>query len=212
MFYGDEREGEDSLQFLCTFQADMLHFAVTDNQEIANAFVDYLSADSTADLWYHNLPQAIRNSWNKLEVAFVQQWPGEENEVVNKVCTTTKMPVPFDWATNVDETVGAVSIAPVTLVNHCHTEHIVTLVPTSHAPRDFLALHSSMRNPWASLRHRHRRSHPRVRIPFNSCKDTMNHKTSAPSLPIPIQLVETVWHPHGIAPTKPVSEQHPQPL
>jgi hypothetical protein len=59
MFYGDECEGEDPQQFLYTFRADMLHFAVTDNQKITNAFVDYLGTDSTANFWYHNLPQAI---------------------------------------------------------------------------------------------------------------------------------------------------------
>ena len=81
--------------------------------KITNAFVEYLSAGSTADFWYHHLLQATRNSWNKLETAFIQQWPAEENEVVNEVYTMAKTPVPFDWATNVDETVSAVTVAPV---------------------------------------------------------------------------------------------------
>jgi len=205
-FCGDQREGEDPQEFLRAFHNDMHACLVSDDKEIANAFVDYLGADSTADHWYHNLPQATRNSWNKLEVAFVQQWPREENEVVNEVYTMAKTPVPFDWATDVDEAVGAVTVAPVALVDHVYAEHVVTFTPMSRAPRDFSALRSSTRNPWASLKHRHRRSHPRVRVPFNSC---MNHKTSAPSLPIPIQLVETFRHPHGIAPTKPVIRTTP---
>jgi hypothetical protein len=40
-------EGEDPQKFLHTFRVDMLQFAVTDNQKIANVFVDYLGTDST---------------------------------------------------------------------------------------------------------------------------------------------------------------------
>jgi hypothetical protein len=141
-----------------------------------------------------------------LKVAFIQQWPGEENEVVNKVCTTTEMPVPFDWATDVD---GAVPIAPIILVDHGRTEHIITLVPMSHVPHDFSALRSSTQNLWASLRHRHRRSHPCACNICNSFKyvtyiQAPRYSTSSPPAPAPIQLVETIRHPCGIAPTKPV--------
>jgi hypothetical protein len=120
---------------------------------------------------------------------------------VNEVCTTTEMPAPLDWATDVD---GAVPFAPIMLVNHGRIEHIITLAPTSHVPCDFSALHSSTRNPWASLRHCHHCSHPCIHIPFNACKYTIKHKTPAPPSPVPIQHVETVRHPHRIGPTKPV--------
>src|SRR6267154_2428268 len=105
---------------------------------------------------------------------------------MNEVCAATEMPAPFDWATDVDETVGAVTDTPVALVDHVYTKRAVTFTPMNCAPRDFSALRSSTQNPWASLRHHHHRSHPRVRVPFNSCKYTINHKTPAPSLPISI--------------------------
>ena len=220
MFYGDEREGEDPQQFLRTFRADMLHFAVTADQEVAKAFVDYLSAGSIADLWYENLSWATQNSWCNLEVEFIRYWSrkgeeikpqlDEEKEVMNEVCTATEMPAPFDWATDVDKTVGAITVAPVTLpvalVDHVYAEH-VTFTPMSRAPRDFLALRSSTWNPWGSLSRPHHRSQPRICNSFNSRIYNTNYasKPAMPSsAPAPVQLVETVRHPQGIAPMKPV--------
>lgn len=132
-FCGDQCEGEDPQEFLHAY-------SISDDQEIANVFIDYLGAGSTADFWYHNLPQAVQNSWDKLKVAFIQQWPEEKNEVVNEVCTTVGTAVPFNWATNVDETVSAVGVTPITLVNHVPA---VTFIPMSRAPCDFSTLCSS---------------------------------------------------------------------
>ena len=99
----------------------------------------------------------------------------------------------FDWAEDVDMTIKP---TPITLVT-----------PAARAPRDFSVLRSSNRNPWGSLSHRHRRSQPCTRNSFHSCQYNTNytHKPTPPPLPLaPIQLVETIRHPHGIAPTKPV--------
>jgi hypothetical protein len=85
-------------------------------------------------------------------------------------------PVPFDWTTDVDKTVGVVSIAPIMLVNHCCTKHIITLVPMSHAPCDFSALCSSMGNPWASLRHCHHHSHPCIVTGWNGFHQVYREK------------------------------------
>jgi len=102
-------------------------------------------------------------------------------------------PSSFDWAEDVDATVTP---TPITLVT-----------PAVRAPRDFSVLRSSNRNPWGSLSRRHRRSQPCTRNSFYSCQYNTNyaHKPTPPPLPLaPIQLVETIRHPHGIAPTKPV--------
>ena len=99
----------------------------------------------------------------------------------------------FDWAEDASATVTPI---PVALV-----------APAAHAPRDFSVLHLKNRNPWGSLSRRHRRSQPCTRNPFYSCQYNTNylHKPTPPPLPpAPIQLVETIRHPHGIAPTKPV--------
>ena len=99
----------------------------------------------------------------------------------------------FDWAEDVDATVTP---TPITLVT-----------PAVRAPHDFSVLRSSNRNPWGSLSRRHRRSQPCTRNSFYSCQYNTNyaHKPTPPPLPLaPIQLVETIRHPHGIAPTKPV--------
>jgi hypothetical protein len=101
----------------------------------------------------------------------------------------------FDWAEDVDATVTP---TPITLVT-----------PAARAPRDFSVLRSSKRNPWGSLSRRHHRSQTRTCKSFYSCKYTTNHAynyATPPTLPspAPIQLVETIRHPHGIAPTKPV--------
>ena len=99
----------------------------------------------------------------------------------------------FDWAEDVDATITPTPITLITLA--------------VRAPRDFSVLRSSNRNPWGSLSRRHRRSQPCTRNSFYSCQYNTNyaHKPTPPPLPLaPIQLVETIRHPHGIAPTKPV--------
>jgi hypothetical protein len=112
--------------------------------------------------------------------------------------TTYLAPSSFDWAEDVNTTGTPTPIALVT--------------PAARAPRDFSALRSSTQNPWGSLSRRHRRSQPCTRNSFYSCQYNTNYsrKPTAPpppTLPLqpaPIQLVETIRHPHGIAPTKPV--------
>jgi len=97
---------------------------------------------------------------------------------------------PFDWATDVDTTGPA------------------------HTQRDTSALHSGARNPWGSLNRRHRRSHPRnprppLHVSYRSYQHDHAHTypVSYPSLPL-IHARETVCHPHGIGPIKPIIGVH----
>ena len=117
------------------------------------------------------------------------------NEGVQIVGNNTMCLAPslFDWAEDVDATVTPIPVAFV--------------APATRAPRDFSGLRSNNRNPWGSLSRRHHRSQPRTCNPFYSCKYMTNqgyNPATPPPPPAPIQLVETVRHPHGIAPTKPV--------
>jgi hypothetical protein len=121
----------------------------------------------------------------------------EKLEEVRTTANTTdgsvirQSPKSFDWAEDVSATVTP---TPVTLV-----------APAARAPRDFSALRSSNRNPWGSLSRRHRRSQPCTQNSFYSCHYNTNYPHKPPPLPpAPIQLVETIRHPHGIVPTKPI--------
>jgi uncharacterized protein YukE len=104
----------------------------------------------------------------------------------------------FDWAEDVDATPEPTQVAR-----------------TPCTPRDFSALRSStIRNPWASLNFRHRRSRPAhtknyAHQPFYPSRNTMHYVQTPPTpppqpSPIPIQVIETVRHLNGIAPAKPI--------
>ena len=75
VFYGDGREGENPQNFLCAFRREMRALATTDNKTIAKAFIDYLSAGSTADKWFEDLPQLTQDSWKDIEMEFTKRWP-----------------------------------------------------------------------------------------------------------------------------------------
>jgi hypothetical protein len=88
----------------------------------------------------------------------------------------------------------------------------VSVVLTTHRPRDFSGLCSSTPNPWGSLRHRHYGHYSRA--PRQFTHRTKQHPpiypahtylhTSPMSKPAtPVHVFETVRHPHGIGPTKP---------
>jgi hypothetical protein len=99
----------------------------------------------------------------------------------------------FNWAEDVD---GTVTLTPIALI-----------APVARIPRDFTVLRSSNRNPWGSLSRCHHRSQPRICNSFNFYKYNTNYayESATPSpAPAPVQLVETIRHPCGIAPTKPV--------
>jgi len=126
--------------------------------------------------------------------------PGKEDtkEVHTTIDTTgddVTCPAPslFDWAEDVDATV--------TTHPHC------TCCTSRSRTRDFSVLRSNNRNPWGSLSRRHHRSQPRICNSFNSRKYNTNYAykpTTPSSAPAPVHLVETIRHPCGIAPTKPV--------
>jgi hypothetical protein len=106
-------------------------------------------------------------------------------------------PLLFDWAEDINATITP---TPITLVT-----------PAARTPCNFSVLHSSNWNPWGSLSHHHHHSHPPMHIVFHSCEyptKSYHHKPPAPSPsssplpPVPVQLVETIQHPCGIAPAK----------
>jgi hypothetical protein len=80
--------------------------------------------------------------------------------------------------------------------------------------RDVSTLHSGTRSPWASLNWRHRRVHPskpRSSTQMVSCLTPYSmgnglNKIATPPSPSPVSdvIIETIQHPHGIGPTKPV--------
>ena len=78
-------------------------------------------------------------------------------------------------------------------------------------PRDFSALQSSAPNPWGSLRRRrylrsHQSTHRRQYLPSTYPVNTYSKSTFSMKSPISssIHAFETVRHPYGIGPTKPV--------
>jgi hypothetical protein len=80
------------------------------------------------------------------------------------------------------------------------------------ATRDISSLSSGARNPWGSIQRRNRRYRPcdlprTPRRTYHSFQyPAYNYKyKSSPSRPItPRGVIETIQHPHGIGPTKPV--------
>ena len=75
IFHGDGREGENPQNFLRAFRREMRALATTNDQDIAKAFVDYLGASSTADIWFESLTTATQESWAALEAEFITRWP-----------------------------------------------------------------------------------------------------------------------------------------
>ena len=83
-----------------------------------------------------------------------------------------------------------------------------------HPPRDLSALRSSTPNPWGSLRRRHYGCDPHAPRQFPHCRqhrqkypvNTYVHTTPIPKPPAPTPtcIFETVRHPRGIGPNKPV--------
>ena len=74
----------------------------------------------------------------------------------------------------------------------------------SHPPRDF-SLRSNTLNQWATQRHhRSQKPHHPVRRNHHSFKYPTNIFIHSPLKPQPLGVFETIRHPHGIGPTKPV--------
>jgi hypothetical protein len=154
---------------------------------------------------------------------------GEESH--RKVCSAA---LTFDWAEAVDASISATQVVdgePTPLTNidtsgdvppiaHVEATPIVSVENASinpntiaTPPRDLSGLRSGTPNPWESLRH-HRNgryspprqfARPRWR-PLIYPVDANIHTASIPKppTPIPIRIFETIRHPLGIGPTKPV--------
>jgi hypothetical protein len=124
----------------------------------------------------------------------------------------------LDATDNVSATgisIGTIPIGPTCPPNTIVTTIAAPTTPVTHT-RDFSALRSSAPNPWASLRHR--RYHRYSRTPQQS--ESVYRKCFAHSYPVntpihkhPIststpsgsfRVFETVKHPYGIGPNKPV--------
>jgi len=101
---------------------------------------------------------------------------------------------------------------PITASPQVSTEHTPTAI--IHGPRNLSTLRSDAPNPWGSLRRRHytcsshtprrftrQRQYPPT-YPVNSYLPTT--PISKPPALTPVQIFETVRHPHGIGPNKPV--------
>ena len=132
----------------------------------------------------------------------------------------------LDWAKDVDESVGISPVSTdtkstVRVEKPTAESPVVPTPPAAYGPRDLSALCSGTRNPWGTLSRRHHRHHHRqsprdpsdissaTRTPWN--EDHRHHHHIHPSPPpprfaysTPIHVVETVRHPQGISPTKPV--------
>lgn len=46
------------------------------------SFIYYLEADSVADEWYEDLPQAEKKDWETLEVSFFKRWPRRKQVIL----------------------------------------------------------------------------------------------------------------------------------
>jgi hypothetical protein len=162
------------------------------------------------------------------EEVIARVWNGEMEEKRNrKKEEILRRIVAFDWAEDVDPSPSTenkpiiptrpTSADPVDTSTDTNTITAPSAVPTMQMnpqPRDLSCLHSSTPNPWGSLRHRHcscyshaphRFTHQRQHLP------TYPVNTYLPTTPIPkpptptsIHIFETVQHPHGIGPLKPV--------
>jgi hypothetical protein len=95
-----------------------------------------------------------------------------------------------------------------------NTVPIVFIAPSTHRPRDLSALRSGTTNPWGSLRRCHYGHHSHalrlfVRQKHNPSIYPTNTHIHTPSAPKshtsdPTRIFETIRHPLGIGPTKPV--------
>ena len=133
----------------------------------------------------------------------------------------------LNWAKDIDESVGLSPVSTdtkstVRIEKPTAKAPVVPTPPFEHGPHDLSALCLGTQNPWGSLschHHHHRRSQSPCdpSTPNSTTQATWNgsrhpHCHFYPLLPhfdplpnpAPIYVVETVRHPQGIAPTKPV--------
>ena len=108
------------------------------------------------------------------------------------------------------------NLVPSVLKEPAPTMLVTPVSPTVYSPCDLSALRSGTSNPWGTLRRRHYHRYSHTPRQFGSAKrgqfahlyptNTPIHKhpisESTPSSPF--RVFETVKHPHGIGPNKPV--------
>ncbi|KIM71025.1 hypothetical protein PILCRDRAFT_830561 [Piloderma croceum F 1598] len=105
---------------------------------------------------------------------------------------------------------------PSVLKEPAPTVLVTPVSPTVYGPRDLSALRSGTSNPWGTLRRRHYHRYSHTPRQFRSAKRgqfahlyTANtpihkHPISKTTPSSPFRVFETVKHPHGIGPNKPV--------
>jgi len=170
----------------------------------------------------------IREAEAEAEEAMARVRNGEMEEKRNrKKEEILRRIVAFDWAEDVDPSPSTenepiiptrpTSADPTDTSTDTNTIAVPSAVPTAqmnHQPCDLSCLRSSTLNPWGSLRRRHcshyshaphrftrQRQHPPT-YPVNTYLPTT--PILKPPAPASIHIFETVQHPHGIGPLKPV--------
>ena len=103
----------------------------------------------------------------------LEKWGINKEETMRKECTdthpvednsTNQMPMPLNWAKDVDESVG---LSPIYMdtKSTVHVEKsmaktpVVPTPPATYGPHDLSALCSGTQNPWSTLSHCHCQHH-----------------------------------------------------
>lgn len=133
--------------------------------------------------------QKVRNKWggDTKDICTISNRTGN-----NAMSRTTPL---FNWTKDTNATITPTPI--------------IFVAPVTHTPHSFSDLHLNKQNPWSGLSWCHQYSYPCIWLSGNSLRYSIcieAHKTPIPVLPVPppapVQLIETIQHPYGIAPMK----------
>jgi hypothetical protein len=165
-------------------------------------------------IWEVEAEEAIARARNK---EMEEKRKRKKEEILERILA-------FDWAEDINPSPSAENepIIP-TLANPTDTltdmnmilgPSAVPTVQVNHQSRDLSGLRSSTQNPWWSLHCRHysrylhtphRFTHRRQYLPTYPVNTYLpTTPIQKPPTPASIHIFETVWHPHGIGPLKPV--------
>jgi len=97
MFYGDNRRGENPLEFLTNFETGLSQLPHLSESAKCERFYNHCKSDSDAEDWYENIEKnspAVVTSWPTLVLHFRVKWLGAAPETLLKVrepVTTTEL-------------------------------------------------------------------------------------------------------------------------
>ena len=133
------------------------------------------------------------------------------------IATVNKLQ-PFNWARDIDDSLGlspadpdpgdaipnladtaSTNTIPAAFVEPDPIAPVSITPPTAYGPRDFLALHSGVRNPWGSINHCNSRSHP-ARVQHRDLGPhslQYSHLHTPRSTSLPQHTVNLQGHPHS---------------